>query len=281
METTYDVRVWGIQTRHKLDDNGRKVPQRYVVRWMAGGQRFDQTYKIRAQADSFRSELMTAARNGEPFDVRQGLPRTMLRTAARQMTWIEFARAYVDLKWDDSAPKSRKSTADNLVAITSALLAVGPARRNSSCSAPRCDASSTSPSAAGRCRKGSVTQHGGSRIRPLQSPTCRTRQRSARCWPRWTANATVSGAHPIRFGCGERRCGTRSTTPLNCRCWRRTPSRRSRRVGTGQCYGRSTVDPWPTRCRRGRSYSLCVRSTRGWWRSSRSSTTRPYGPRRP
>ncbi|OLM33763.1 phage integrase family protein [Pseudonocardia sp. Ae717_Ps2] len=34
------------------------------------------------------------------------------------MSWIEFARCYADMKWGDSAPKSRKSTADNLIAIS-------------------------------------------------------------------------------------------------------------------------------------------------------------------
>jgi integrase len=120
MAQTYDVRVWEIQVRWKVE-TGRKKPLRYVVRWMAGGERFQQSFKIRAQADAFRSELLAAAKKGEPFDPVQGLPLYMLRVIER-MSWVAFARDYVDMKWADSAPKSRKSTADNLVAISRALL---------------------------------------------------------------------------------------------------------------------------------------------------------------
>ncbi|GAA3068420.1 tyrosine-type recombinase/integrase [Pseudonocardia yunnanensis] len=124
MDSAYDVRVWAIQTRYKTEGS-KKKPLRYVVRWMVSGERFQRSYKIRAQADSFRSELLAAARNGELFDTLTGIPRAKLRTTKR-MTWFEFACAYVDSKWQDSAPKSRKSTADNLIAITRALLAGRP-----------------------------------------------------------------------------------------------------------------------------------------------------------
>jgi hypothetical protein len=116
MDSAYDVRVWAIQTRYKMEER-KKKPLRYVVRWMVGSERFQRSYKIRAQADSFRSELLTAARNGELFDALEGVPRAKLRTTNR-MTWFEFACAYVDLKWEDSAPKSRKSTADNRLFVS-------------------------------------------------------------------------------------------------------------------------------------------------------------------
>lgn len=125
MAADYDVTVWKIQTRYRTNDKGRKVPARYIVRWQINRTRFEKTYKIRAQADSFRSELLAAAKNGEKFDAAKGLPLSMLRASVR-MTWFDFARKYVDLKWDDSAPKSRKSTADNLIAITRAVVANRP-----------------------------------------------------------------------------------------------------------------------------------------------------------
>src|SRR4051794_37927743 len=64
MSTTYDVRVHEL---HKRYDNGSRKPTRYVVRWAVDRRRKERGFKLSAQADSFRSELMTAARKGEPF----------------------------------------------------------------------------------------------------------------------------------------------------------------------------------------------------------------------
>lgn len=122
MASMYKVRVWAIQTRYKVQPNGGRKPVRYIVRWMVGRARFDESFKLRAQADGFRSTLMSAAKDGQPFDEDKGLPLAMLRTTDT-MSWFDFACAYVDLKWDDGAPKSRKSTADSLVSITRALVA--------------------------------------------------------------------------------------------------------------------------------------------------------------
>ncbi|MBP2322397.1 integrase [Kibdelosporangium banguiense] len=121
MTSTYNVRVWSIQTRYKAQPDGSRKPTRYVVRWMVGRERFDESFKIRTQADGFRSTLMSAAKDGQPFDVTKGLPLAMLRTTDT-MSWFDFACAYVDLKWNDIAPKSRKSAADSLVSITRALI---------------------------------------------------------------------------------------------------------------------------------------------------------------
>lgn len=120
MATTFEVRIWEIQTRYKVED-GKRKPIRYVVRWMLEpGGRFQRSFKIRAQADSFRSELLTAARQGQAFDVEHGIPSAALRESVN-MGWIEFARDYADMKWKESAPKTRKSTADNLIAISRAV----------------------------------------------------------------------------------------------------------------------------------------------------------------
>lgn len=122
MSTSYDVRVWKIQTRYVTDRKGNKKPSRYVVRWMVGGCRQEQSYKNRAQADSFRSDLVSAARSGEAFDINKGLPVSKLRTTTETMSWYEFACAYVDMKWPGDSPGSRKTTADSLAPVTIAML---------------------------------------------------------------------------------------------------------------------------------------------------------------
>lgn len=121
MTTSYDVRVWKLQTRYKKGKNGKRVPTRYVVRWMVGSERFDKTYKNRAQADSFRADLLSASRKGEAFDLAEGLPLSMLREIDEK-SWYDFAVMYADMKWDASSPKHRSSIADSLIAITLGML---------------------------------------------------------------------------------------------------------------------------------------------------------------
>lgn len=115
MSTTYDVRIWKIETYQG------KTKKTYKVRWQVGKQRFKRSYSTTALAESFRSELITAARRGEAFDCGQGLPISMLRTEAT-MSWYDFACAYVEMKWPDASPGHRRTIADALVPITVAML---------------------------------------------------------------------------------------------------------------------------------------------------------------
>ncbi|MFD4195931.1 tyrosine-type recombinase/integrase [Amycolatopsis thermoflava] len=121
MATSYNVKVWAIQTRYRTDSKGKRVPARYIVRWMVEKERFDQTFRVFPQADSFRSELVSAAKRGEPFDVETGRPVQANRKTDRAR-WFQFSCDYVDMKWDDSSPKYRSSIADSMTAITLAML---------------------------------------------------------------------------------------------------------------------------------------------------------------
>ncbi len=118
--TSYKVTVWSLQTRYKTGAAGKRVPARYVVRWKVEDERFDQTFKLYAQADSFRSDLKSAAKRGEAFDVETGLPESKMPPPEKpaDVPWVRFACQYADMKWDDISPKHRASIADSLVAIT-------------------------------------------------------------------------------------------------------------------------------------------------------------------
>ncbi len=74
-----------------------------------------------AQADSFRSALMTAARKGEAFSLGTGRPTAWERTKA-DTTWYEFACAYLDMKWKLASARYRKDIARALTAATPAML---------------------------------------------------------------------------------------------------------------------------------------------------------------
>lgn len=110
--TTYDVRVWSIRKRD------RRLP--YQVRWAVAGRPFSDSFGTKALAESFRSELISATRAGEPFDKMTGLPDSR----ARDVGWLDHAMSYVDAKWPRAAAKSRKSTAEALTTVTLALLVI-------------------------------------------------------------------------------------------------------------------------------------------------------------
>src|SRR5215216_6376633 len=110
-----DVRIWSIQV------NARARGKTYVVRWRVAGRRWKATFKTAALADSFRSDLLAAARKGEAFDTGTGRPVSMLR-ASKDMSWYSFACAFADLKWPRVAATTRRTHAEALTAVTTAML---------------------------------------------------------------------------------------------------------------------------------------------------------------
>lgn len=60
----------------------RESPDRrkpFMVRWTVNGREKSESFMSFGLADSRRSKLMTAARDGEPFDEHTGLPASELR----------------------------------------------------------------------------------------------------------------------------------------------------------------------------------------------------------
>ena len=115
---SYAVRIWKIEkyTGAKGDT--------YRVRWTVGGHRHGDQFKKRAQADSFRSKLLTYASSGVAFDVETGLPVPMLQEAQAQQTtptWYEHAVEHATRQWPDVSAKQRASIADALATVTLAL----------------------------------------------------------------------------------------------------------------------------------------------------------------
>src|SRR6266576_138493 len=119
--TTFNVRVYRTEVY-----KGAEVTT-YKVRWKVGGRLWKEGFRNAAQADSFRSELMTAARKGESFSLGTGRPTAWERAKA-DTTWYEFACAYVDMKWKQASAKYRKDIARALTAATPAMLADGKGR---------------------------------------------------------------------------------------------------------------------------------------------------------
>jgi integrase len=114
--TTFDARVYQTEVY-----KGRQVTT-YWVRWKVGDRLWKEPFRTVAQADSFRSSLLTAARKGEAFSLVTGRPVTWQRE--RHATgWYEFACVYADMKWKQASAKYRKDIARALTAATPAMLA--------------------------------------------------------------------------------------------------------------------------------------------------------------
>ncbi|MFC5942002.1 tyrosine-type recombinase/integrase [Micromonospora harpali] len=115
--SSYDVRIHAILTNPLA---GKK--KSYTVRWRVAGKSFRKTYATGALAESFRSKLVVAQREGTAFDEKSGLPEPMARELNAR-NWYDLAVAFVDMKWPRAAATQRKSIADALTTATLALLA--------------------------------------------------------------------------------------------------------------------------------------------------------------
>jgi integrase len=119
--TTYDARVYRTEVY-----KGSEVTT-YKVRWKVGGRLWKEGFRTAAQADSFRSALLTAARRGEAFRLTTGRPTAWEREKAAT-SWYEFACTYADMKWKQASAKYRKDIARALTAATPAMLTAARGR---------------------------------------------------------------------------------------------------------------------------------------------------------
>jgi integrase len=115
MELSYDVRIWKTTVYRGQHSNT------HYVRWAVGGRARKSPFKSAALAESFRSELVAAARRGEAFDMESGTPISMARTA-KEISWYQLACDFADSKWPRVAATTRRTHAEGLTAITTALL---------------------------------------------------------------------------------------------------------------------------------------------------------------
>ena len=106
----FDVRVYAIRRRP-----GRRRP--FEVRWQAAGRSRSKSFTTRKLADSYRAELVRAARMSLDFDPLTGEPTAWNLPEPAIVTWYEEATAYAAMKWP--------SLADALATVTPALTRPG------------------------------------------------------------------------------------------------------------------------------------------------------------
>jgi hypothetical protein len=114
----FDVSVYAIRRRA-----GRRRP--FEVRWRAAGRSKSKSFITRKLADSYRAELVRAARMGLDFDPLTGVPTAWNLPEPAIVTWYEEAAAYAVMKWPSLAAHSRASLAEALATVTPALTRPG------------------------------------------------------------------------------------------------------------------------------------------------------------
>jgi hypothetical protein len=117
----FDVIVYAIRRRR-----GRRRP--FEVRWRAVGRARSKSFITRALADSYRAELVRAARKGLEFDPQTGEPVLWAEPEPVTVTWYQHAAAYAAKKWPALTAHSRASVAEALATVTPALTRAAPGR---------------------------------------------------------------------------------------------------------------------------------------------------------
>ena len=92
----FDVSVHATRRRP-----GRRKP--FEVRWRAAGRSKSKSFITRKLADSYRAELVRAARMGLDFDPLTGEPAAWNLPEPAIVTWYEAAAAYAAMKWPSLA----------------------------------------------------------------------------------------------------------------------------------------------------------------------------------
>ena len=158
--SSFDVRVFAIRRRP-----GRTA---FEVRWRVAGRDKSRSFMTWALADSYRAELVRAARQGAEFDPGTGEPESWTAPEAVTVTWYRHAMAYAELKWPRLAPHSRASLADALATVTPLLR---PAARH------------IARTTTYRCRRGRQNTNMAMRKDSARSPQVRRAQRSRNLRP--------------------------------------------------------------------------------------------------
>ncbi|MGH3259083.1 MAG: hypothetical protein ACRDOU_27420 [Streptosporangiaceae bacterium] len=113
--SSFDVRIFAIRRRP-----GRTA---FEVRWRVGGCDRSRSFMTRPLADSYRAELVRAARIGAGFDPATGEPAAWAAPEPVTVTCYQHAVAFAQMKWPHLAPHSRASLADALATVTPLLTA--------------------------------------------------------------------------------------------------------------------------------------------------------------
>jgi integrase len=113
------VQVYSVQNRR--GEERRKLP--YVVRWTIDGRHRSRSYRTKAEAERYRSELLKAVHAGDRFDLDTGEPASWSLPLA-DLGVHQWARRWLAEQWPEWQPRTRASAVEAVARFT--WLAVKP-----------------------------------------------------------------------------------------------------------------------------------------------------------
>ena len=103
------VRVWKPQDRRGAKGYKHRP---WVLRWTVDEAEFRRSFRTTRESDHFRSELLLAQRNREPFDLATGEPVSWHEDQALPChTWV---RRWLGEQWDEWQPRTRRGTVEEM-----------------------------------------------------------------------------------------------------------------------------------------------------------------------
>jgi hypothetical protein len=98
------------------------------VRWKCGPNKHKEPFRHSGQAVSFRSKLVSAAKDGKAFSIETGRPVKWERDKPKApgpppVTWYSLTLDYAKAKWKFASPNQRRSIAEALTDATEVLFA--------------------------------------------------------------------------------------------------------------------------------------------------------------
>ncbi len=110
--------MWAVQDRRSSARN----QQSWIVRWRVEGKLFSRSFKTRALAERFRSTLIVAHDDGEPFDPHGGAPVSWA-PASSDIQVHTWARRWLAEQWSEWQPRTRRSAVEALMKLVPLLVA--------------------------------------------------------------------------------------------------------------------------------------------------------------
>ena len=101
-----DVAVYSVQRR-----TGARNKRPWIVRWSLNGRQRSRAFRIKPEAERYRSALLVAQQRGEAFDTDTGEPVTW-QPLADEVRAHEWARRWIAEQWPEWAPRTRTSAVE-------------------------------------------------------------------------------------------------------------------------------------------------------------------------
>jgi len=108
------VRIYAVQSRRGDD----RLKRPYVVRYSIDGRQRSKSYRTKAEAERYRSELFKAVHAGDRFDPETGEPSSWNLPLA-DLGIHTWARRWLAEQWPEWQPRTRTSAVEALARFTS------------------------------------------------------------------------------------------------------------------------------------------------------------------